>query len=386
MTADFNNWVKVMQRFHNLDFLRAFAMMMGLFIHATMLFTIPDLAKEFQIENITPAEDWVWYLVTFIINWRMPLFFLLSGFFAVLVIEKKGCSYFIKDRIIRIGLTCLLFSAFYDMLDGRFDFTTVHLWFLYELMIFALCFSLLYKTKVFKDIVCTTISPKIFFIISLWLIATVPLAHILNNSLHPLALLPPETYFSLKPGNLVYYFSYFLLGVLLYSNQQIFSKLSENKTITILGILSVLAYFAQVYAVSLLFSELEDIINARYLKFEPILVLFFAFTKGINTILWCLFFIGLASKFIQSGSAILRWFVELSYPIYIVHVIPLLIVSAGLYLNGFSQIGNFSLTIIIGFIVCIFLYYIFIKFTPLNWLINGYHKSFLQLKFKRGEK
>ena len=118
-------------------------------------------------------------------------------------------------------------------------------------------------------------------------------SHILNNSLHPLALLPPETYFNLKPGNLVYYFSYFLLGVLLYSNQQIFSKLSENKTITILGILSVLAYFAQVYAGSLLFSEVEDIRYTRYLKFDPILILFSAFVKGINTILWCLFFIGL---------------------------------------------------------------------------------------------
>ena len=360
-------------------------MMMGLFIHAPILFYSPLLAKEFQIENITPAEDWVYLLMVFISNWRMPLFFLLSGFFAVLVIEKKGCSYFIKDRIIRIGITCLLFSAFYDMLDGRFDFTTGHLWFLYELMIFVLCFSLLYETKVFKDIVCRKISPKIFFIIFLWLIATVPLAHILNNSLHPSALEPPETYFSLKPGNLVYYFSYFLLGVLLYSNQQIFSKLSENKTITILGILSVLAYFAQFYAGSLLFSGVEDIRDTRYTQFDPILILFYAFTKGTNTILWCLFFIGLASKFIQSGSAILRWFVELSYPMYILHLIPLMIISAVLYSAGLSQIGNFLLTIIIGFIVCVFLYYIFIKFTPLNWFINGYHKSFLKLKLMKGE-
>ena len=373
------------KRFHNLDFLRALAMMMGLFIHAPILFYSPLLAKEFQIENITPAEDWVYLLMVFISNWRMPLFFLLSGFFAVLVIEKKGCSYFIKDRIIRIGITCLLFSTFYDMLDGRFDFTTGHLWFLYELMIFVLCFSLLYETKVFKDIVCRKISPKIFFIIFLWLIATVPLAHILNNSLHPSALEPPETYFSLKPGNLVYYFSYFLLGVLLYSNQQIFSKLSENKTITILGILSVLAYFAQFYAGSLLFSGLEDIRDTRYTQFDPILILLYAFTKGINTILWCLFFIGLASKFIQSGSAILRWFVELSYPMYILHLIPLMIISAVLYGTGLSQIGNFLLTIIIGFIVCVFLYYIFIKFTPLNWFINGYHKSFLKLKLMKGE-
>ena len=173
------------------------------------------------------------------------------------------------------------------------------------------------------------------------------------------------------------------MGVLLYSNQKIFSKLSENKIIILLGILSVLAYFAQLYAGSLLYSGVEDFRKIMGMKFDTFDVLVNAFTRGANTILWCLFFIGLASKFIQSGSATLRWFVELSYPIYIVHVIPLPIISAGLYEAGLSQISNFLLTIIIGFIVCVFLYYIFIKFTPVNWLLNGYHKSFFQLKLKR---
>ena len=250
-------------------------------------------------------------------------------------------------------------------------------------MIFVLFFSLLYKLQVFKNLVYQTCSTKIFSVICLWLIATVPLAHILNNSFNPYALMPSETFLSLKPGNLVYYFSYFLLGVLLYSNQKIFSKLSENKTIIFLGILSVLAYFAQLYAGSLFYSGVEDFRKITSINFDTVDVLFNAFIRGANTILWCLFFIGLASKFIRSGSLTLRWFVELSYPIYIVHVIPLPIISAGLYEAGYSQISNFIMTIIIGYIVCIFMYYIFIKFTPVNWLLNGYHKSFFQLKFKR---
>ena len=373
-----------MQRFHNLDFLRAFAMMLGLFIHAPILFYTPNLAKEFQIENIALPEDWVWSLLTFISNWRMPLFFLLSGFFAVLVIEKKGRSYFIKDRIIRIGITCILFSAFYDLLDGGVDFTTGHLWFLYELLIFVLCFSLLYKSTTFKDIVCRTISPKSFFVISLWLIATVPLAHILNNPLDPYALQPPKTFFELKPGNLVYYFSYFLLGVLFYSNQHLFIKLSENKVIVLLAGLSVLAFFIQMYANTLFINaeNPQNLTNSLSITFHPYIILFSAFTTGLNTIFWCLFFIGLSSKVIQSSHAILSWFVELSYPVYLLHLIPMMIISAELYSAGLSQISIFSLTIIFGFIVCVVSYYIFIKFTPLNWVINGYHKSFLKLKFR----
>ena len=70
-----------MLRFHNLDFLRAFAMMMGLVMHAPLLFWQPDFAKVFGIGNIAPAEEWINIIGRYINNWRMPLFFLLSGFF-----------------------------------------------------------------------------------------------------------------------------------------------------------------------------------------------------------------------------------------------------------------------------------------------------------------
>ena len=72
-------------------------MMMGLVIHAPILFTMPDVARDFQIENIPALESWGWLVMGFISNWRMPLFFLLSGFFAVLVIEKKAGSHY-KNR------------------------------------------------------------------------------------------------------------------------------------------------------------------------------------------------------------------------------------------------------------------------------------------------
>ncbi len=372
-----------MERFHNLDFLRTFAMMMGLFIHAHLLFIMPDIAKDFEIEDIPNPENWILIIIDFISNWRMPLFFLLSGFFSVLVIERKGISYFIKDRVIRIGLTCLLFSSFYDIIeDGNYDFTTSHLWFLYELMIFILFFSLLHRFQNFKEIIRKKISIKLFFIISFWLVLTVPLAHILNNSLHPLAINPSVTFFDLKLGNLVYYFSYFLLGVLFYSNHKLFYKLADNKVLISLATLAILAFFLKLYANLLTFEEVKDFKNIELIQFDRNAVLFNAFTKGINSILWSLFLIGLSSKFFKFDNAILKWFVELSYPIYILHVFPLVIISAIFYYTGLNQFVIFFLTIITGFIICVILYYFFIKFTPLNWLINGYHKSYLKIKFK----
>ena len=367
-------------RYHNLDFLRAFAMMMGLVMHAPLLFWQPDFAKVFGIENIAPAEEWINIIGRYINNWRMPLFFLLSGFFSILIIKRKGTSQFIRDRVVRVGLTCLVFSSLYDIADGRFDFTTHHLWFLYELIIFVFCFSFLYRVKTTKDLFDRKISTQIFLILFVWLVATVPVANILNNWWHPLAWKPSTTYFDLKLGNLVYYFSYFLIGVIFYSNQHIFTKLKDGKTVLIIGILAVLAFLLRVQSDYLIVGDahLKDLAQ---MQFDPVMVICNSLLIGVNTILWCLFFIGLTSKFIASGSAILRWFVELSYPIYIIHIIPIVMMSALFYRAGFSQPIVFVLTIIAGFIVCVILYYSLIKFTPLNWLINGYSKSPLKIKF-----
>ena len=71
-----------MQRYHNLDFLRAFAMMMGLAIHAPLIFWQPDFAKVFGIENIAPAEEWMNVVGRYISNWRMTLFFYYQVFFS----------------------------------------------------------------------------------------------------------------------------------------------------------------------------------------------------------------------------------------------------------------------------------------------------------------
>ena len=369
-----------MKRFHNLDFLRTFAMMMGLVIHAPLLFWAPDFAKVFGINNIVPAEEWVNIMGRFISSWRMPLFFLLSGFFSILVIEKKGILHFLRDRTIRVGLACLVFSFLYDISDGSFDYTTLHLWFLYELLILVLVFSLLYKFKIIRDFLCMKVSPKILFILALWLISTVPLAYILNQWWHPLSLKASTSYFDLKIGNLLYYFSYFVVGVILYSNQNIFMKLKITKTIFILSSLSLFAFLLRLYSDYLTIGQADNLRNVAKMQFDPILVFFNACMIGTNSILLCLLFIGLASKFIQSDSSIIRWFVELSYPIYIVHLIPVIMMSAVFYQAEFSQFSIIPLAVITGFIISVFLYYLFIKFTPLNWLINGYSKSPLKIK------
>ena len=79
-------------RYHGLDGLRALAMLLGIVLHATL----PYFARIAGIESMWPADDdqslALLVLFDFIHLWRMPVFFLLAGFFAHLVLERRCTS------------------------------------------------------------------------------------------------------------------------------------------------------------------------------------------------------------------------------------------------------------------------------------------------------
>ena len=226
-------------RVYSFDFLRSIAMLLGLAVHAPLIFYFPEAASEFAIENIEPAENWIWLMLDFITIWRMPIFFLLSGFFSVLLINKIGLKSYTLDRFIRIGLACLFFSALFDILDGNFDLTLNHLWFLYYLFIFIIGLSFLYLFSWFQTIISKKLTIRVWMVILLLLIMIGQLSILINGSLSPLVFYPPETYLDVNFGALVYYFPFYLVGILLYSNQQLFHVLDTRGFVIVTGLLSV---------------------------------------------------------------------------------------------------------------------------------------------------
>ena len=367
-------------------------MLLGLAVHAPLIFYFPEAASEFAIENIEPAENWIWLMLDFITIWRMPIFFLLSGFFSVLLINKIGLKSYTLDRFIRIGLTCLFFSALFDILDGNFDLTLNHLWFLYYLFIFIIGLSSLYLFSGFQRIISKKLTIRGWMVILLLLIMIGQLSILINGSLSPLVFYPPETYSDLNFGALVYYFPFYLAGILLYSNQQLFHALDTRRFVIVSGLLSVFFFSLFLYVNNLMYDiskhDLDLTQNGadlfKYAEFNPIVIILNNVLKQINTITWIIFLIAISSRYIRSNNSILKWFVELSYPVYILHLAPVTIISAELYILGLNQISIFVLSILMGFFITVLLYYTTIKFTPINWLVNGYRKSFFKIRHLNG--
>jgi peptidoglycan/LPS O-acetylase OafA/YrhL len=83
----------------DLDALRAIAMLLGIVLHAILAyFPFP-----WPVQDAHP-QRWLAFVYAAIHGFRMPLFFLLSGFFTSMVLERRGLRSLVWQRVLRIAL------------------------------------------------------------------------------------------------------------------------------------------------------------------------------------------------------------------------------------------------------------------------------------------
>ena len=94
-------------RYHGLDALRGIAMVMGIVLHAALPY-IPGIPS-----SIWPSDNSSSYpikvIFEFIHMWRMPVFFMLAGFFANLIITRRSLEFWWTNRFLRVGLPIAVF-------------------------------------------------------------------------------------------------------------------------------------------------------------------------------------------------------------------------------------------------------------------------------------
>ena len=91
------------QRRHDLDALRAVAMLLGIVLHAALAFApIPWTVNDSQ------QSEFYGVLFAAIHGFRMPLFFLVSGFFTAMLWRKRGLGGLIRQRLKRIFLPLVI--------------------------------------------------------------------------------------------------------------------------------------------------------------------------------------------------------------------------------------------------------------------------------------
>ncbi|MFN0068588.1 MAG: ankyrin repeat domain-containing protein [Limisphaerales bacterium] len=92
------------QRLHDLDALRAAAMLLGIVYHVALSFA---LGFPWMVQDVAQAK-WPFIFQAWVHGFRMQLFMLVSGFFTAMLWRKKGLKALLGHRCRRVLFPCLL--------------------------------------------------------------------------------------------------------------------------------------------------------------------------------------------------------------------------------------------------------------------------------------
>src|SRR5262245_33167878 len=87
----------------DLDALRAVAMLLGIVLHAALSFF-----PSFWVVTDSRQDSDFGIVVSAIHGFRMPLFFVMSGFFSAMLLYRRGRGSLVKHRFKRVFLPLLL--------------------------------------------------------------------------------------------------------------------------------------------------------------------------------------------------------------------------------------------------------------------------------------
>ena len=210
-----------MSRFHDLDALRATAMLLGVIFHASVFLTAASdwPVHDAYVEATPVARNPYVYVVSVLHGFRMPLFFLISGFFTALLWQRRGLRQVAEHRLKRIALPlalgALTIVPINAWLFSPADFNPMHwplmwlhglghLWFLWYLLILAAVF-----------VAAARLGAK--FVHPAWALV-IPLTFLPQALMREVWFFGPDISETLlpDPNILGYYLLFFVFGVFLY--------------------------------------------------------------------------------------------------------------------------------------------------------------------------
>ena len=364
-------------RLHSLDFLRAFALLMGVLLHVLMLFLEPFDGSE---PRLGASIIFIW-----IHTWRMPLFMILAGFFTVLSLKKRDVGNYALNRLIRLGVPLLILWAVIPAVDeGSKDIFTLpeliswllydvpftlrldHLWFLYYLLIFYGVMLLLKRItpNAFNRI--TDYELSFFRVFVFWLPILILLSP-LNKPTGGIFGDIPTTFGEVKLGSMLFMAAFFLIGMQIQKSARFLEQLQQRRF----------------WLPSLILVSLVPIgllgwggIKDEPFVFSSVLEMWIANgLSGSAALLLVLSIMGVAMQKISSSGPILNWLIKLSYPIYVFHLMFVISVSGTLLYLGFNDWLVTLIGFASGILGPVIIFYATVSWTPLDWVFNGYKNS-----------
>ena len=363
-------------------------MLLGIVLHAALPY-IPDIAAYWPADK--NSSELIKIIFEFIHVWRMPLFFVLAGFFAKLVISRKSWKVWWGNRFLRIGLPIIVFFPLMSLLlpwifqygkTGElsfffsFDGQPHHLWFLWHLMIFVILtgiFSLPYLlfTRVLKR---TSNSSLRFISTSLHKVDAL-LDSIFFRSRFPLGFIIICLLINIQTGgelilNPLASGLYFFFGYLLYKNTVL---LNFMKSYWQYYLGTAIILFALYVILGIIETNLpRDIYSQSSADIEPNLLQWLQYLlKIICAVLFSYAFIGLAESKLGSYNRKIRFISDGSYWMYLIHLPIVTFITFAMFEWSIPAIYKFLLAIVVTTLICLTTYKYLVRSTFISIFLNG---------------
>ncbi|TAL29825.1 MAG: hypothetical protein EPN98_18700 [Phenylobacterium sp.] len=383
------------ERLHALDAVRGFALVLGIFFHATMSF-LPSEGPTWMISD--PQRSTPFAVAFFTLHiFRMTTFFVIAGFFARMLFHRRGLAGFARDRGKRIALPLVAswlpvfvlivgatIAGTLIQYDGAppfrpppadpnpppLPFPLTHLWFLYLLVILYVL-SLAGRTA----IVAVDRNEALRGLVDRWLallvrggvaplLLALPLALALPGYSRWMMWMGVPTPDSSLIPNLPAFAEFataFVFGWMLQRQPDLLGAIQRWWPVHLAAALALtIALLAQAGLVATTATNLPGV--DRQL---------FAANYAFAAWTWSFAFIGLAMQFMSGFSAWRRYLADASYWLYLIHL-PLVILLQGLVAR-FDAPPEFkyALILLVAFPLMLASYQTMVRYTWLGAILNG---------------
>jgi peptidoglycan/LPS O-acetylase OafA/YrhL len=382
------------ERLHALDAVRGFALLAGIVFHATVSFLPARAGVPLWIVMDNERSVALGLLFHVLHIFRMTTFFLIAGFFAHMMFQRKGAGGFIRDRLKRIAVPLIagwpiLFAAIVAVtiwgamvmahghplppppkLPGFPAFPLTHLWFLYVLLV------LYAGTLVLRSVVLMLdrsgfLRRAADFVVERIVLSPVGPALLAIPVAASLYLLPqwpmwfgiPTPDSSLVPNQaaLTDFGLAFGLGWLIHRNTALLETLKRRWMLN-LG-----------FAIAFTVAELSRAGVTPLLGLAPhdgnTLLYAVLFAGAIWS--WTFAMIGMALRFLSGFSPVRRYIADASYWLYLIHLPIVMALQVAVSQLAWPWYAKFAFILGVSFPVMFASYQLMVRYTFIGAILNG---------------
>lgn len=332
----------VVDRLYYMDLLRGFLMMLGIVLHTMAVFAVDSNWKVSSPNSAVYAQPILGAIHLF----RMPAFFIISGFFTALTLSRKRERNFITDRVLRLGIPMLFAGILFNLPMGNIinngagdigwlDYLTTggwlgHLWFLGVLILYSAVTALTWR---WVRSILSSERKVITFLLFSFLALCYPVVLRIDWQMEAMGL----KLLLVSVSSIFQYSPYFILGIIFYFKS---------------GKLLLGNHLSKWVLLSSVFFSIWYVVEVRIITD----ILMFIMASAMSFTLF-----SFAEKFFSKPAKWKRKFSGSSYTVYLTHQ-PIIILLALYFINSSINVHiQLSAILLITFGLALFTHFILVE-------------------------